>query len=362
MVLPDILANAGGVTVSYFEWVQDLQANFWEEDEINERLKRKMTRAFRETLRAGEAPRCLDAQGRLLRRGRARRRGDEAPRPLPLTQLGLFGAGRRTLVDDETGTIVYIPGIRRCADRAALVRRAARGGAVAERAPPHVRSRRRRAAAGRALPARRRAACRRRSPKQRARVADATGTPFNSVGLELLSRRTRQRRAAQRSSLRDRRRTSDRADLARRDAPHDDSQQRRRQRRGESSISISEDGSLLLMSYETQLHYDHGIPEDARAGRPADQRRAARTPPRGMTQRVAGRSAGALDGRNRAGDGARRGDDRAIVSAARDAGANADWVRAGTTQPSSVNGAYVFRFPRRAVAAELIETECASFP
>jgi glutamate dehydrogenase (NAD(P)+) len=48
MVLPDVLANAGGVTVSYFEWVQDLQENFWEEDEINERLKRKMTRAFRE--------------------------------------------------------------------------------------------------------------------------------------------------------------------------------------------------------------------------------------------------------------------------------------------------------------------------
>jgi glutamate dehydrogenase (NAD(P)+) len=49
MVLPDILANAGGVTVSYFEWVQDLQENFWEEDEINARLKQKMTRAFRET-------------------------------------------------------------------------------------------------------------------------------------------------------------------------------------------------------------------------------------------------------------------------------------------------------------------------
>jgi glutamate dehydrogenase (NAD(P)+) len=48
MVLPDILANAGGVTVSYFEWVQDLQENFWEEDEINARLKQKMTRAFRE--------------------------------------------------------------------------------------------------------------------------------------------------------------------------------------------------------------------------------------------------------------------------------------------------------------------------
>jgi glutamate dehydrogenase (NAD(P)+) len=50
MVLPDILANAGGVTVSYFEWVQDLQEDFWDEDKVNERLKRKMTKAFSETL------------------------------------------------------------------------------------------------------------------------------------------------------------------------------------------------------------------------------------------------------------------------------------------------------------------------
>ncbi len=49
MVLPDILANAGGGTVLYLEWVQDLQENFWEEDEINERLNRKMVRAFKET-------------------------------------------------------------------------------------------------------------------------------------------------------------------------------------------------------------------------------------------------------------------------------------------------------------------------
>ena len=61
MVLPDILANAGGVTVSYFEWVQDLQANFWEEDEINERLKRIITRAFRDSARASEAPWRFDA-------------------------------------------------------------------------------------------------------------------------------------------------------------------------------------------------------------------------------------------------------------------------------------------------------------
>ncbi len=45
-VIPDILANAGGVTVSYFEWVQDLQSFFWDEDEINHRLKRVMDNSF----------------------------------------------------------------------------------------------------------------------------------------------------------------------------------------------------------------------------------------------------------------------------------------------------------------------------
>jgi glutamate dehydrogenase (NAD(P)+) len=45
-VIPDILANAGGVTTSYFEWVQDRHGYFWQEDEVNQRLERKMCEAF----------------------------------------------------------------------------------------------------------------------------------------------------------------------------------------------------------------------------------------------------------------------------------------------------------------------------
>jgi glutamate dehydrogenase (NAD(P)+) len=46
LVLPDVIANAGGVTVSYFEWVQDFSSFFWSEEEINARLVRIMQEAF----------------------------------------------------------------------------------------------------------------------------------------------------------------------------------------------------------------------------------------------------------------------------------------------------------------------------
>jgi glutamate dehydrogenase (NAD(P)+) len=56
-VLPDILASAGGVVVSYFEWVQDLQALFWEEGEVVRRLEHVMRRAFGQVSEVAEAER-----------------------------------------------------------------------------------------------------------------------------------------------------------------------------------------------------------------------------------------------------------------------------------------------------------------
>ena len=47
ITVPDVLANSGGVIVSYFEWVQNLQGFYWTEEEVNKRLEDKMIEAFR---------------------------------------------------------------------------------------------------------------------------------------------------------------------------------------------------------------------------------------------------------------------------------------------------------------------------
>ncbi len=58
MVLPDILANAGGVTASYFEWVQNLQQLFWDEAEVNRRLEQVMVKTFHEVYDAARKYGC----------------------------------------------------------------------------------------------------------------------------------------------------------------------------------------------------------------------------------------------------------------------------------------------------------------
>jgi glutamate dehydrogenase (NAD(P)+) len=58
IVVPDVLANAGGVTCSYFEWVQNMQGYYWEESEVNERLDRRMMLSFEDVYQVAAREKC----------------------------------------------------------------------------------------------------------------------------------------------------------------------------------------------------------------------------------------------------------------------------------------------------------------
>ena len=75
MLVPDVLASAGGVIVSYFEWVQNNQGYYWSEAEVDTKLREMMVRGFNQVYELHQITRCEYAACRLYGRGPQNGRG-----------------------------------------------------------------------------------------------------------------------------------------------------------------------------------------------------------------------------------------------------------------------------------------------
>lgn len=89
-VLPDILFNAGGVIVSYFEWAQSRAALAWTLYEVNDRLRRQILAAAAAVWSRSEADGIDPRLAAHTNRRRKSRRGDEASRPVSVTSVHLI--------------------------------------------------------------------------------------------------------------------------------------------------------------------------------------------------------------------------------------------------------------------------------